>query len=200
MDMVSEFVQKIEGDLKWKSLEDSPLGLFGSFEELKRKIAANEIKVGVHFTIAAKLANRFYGKRYRLVYLLLCNVIPILGLLSIFLAIYLKDYWLLFGVILVLLGFLVATPYNPLKKFFDSLEKIVIVVFLLSLFLGKITASLLSAFFIVPYEITGFIHFLNQQKLKKAALSSEKFFLYLYQTHELGIKNNSTGESYWYTA
>ncbi len=197
--MVSEFVAKIEDNLKWKTVEDSPLGVLGSFEELTKKIAAKEVQLGVHFTISNKVADRLYGKGYRFVYLLLCNLIPLIGFLSIFLSFYLKNYWLLFGVILVLLGFLVATPYNPLKKFFDSLEKIVIVVFLLSLFLGKMTVSLLSAFFIVPYELTGFIHFLNQQRLKKAALSSEKFFLYLYETHELGLKNTLTGESYWYS-
>lgn len=196
--IIKEFEEQITPKLKWKKIEEIPDFPFSNFEKVKTKISKGEFQIGIDFTTSNKLAQWLYGKGHAFFFIALASTPFIVAFISIFLAIFLKNWWLLAGTLLGFLGQVMSNPYNPSKNFWKPIVGTLFLVFVWALWQGKTTAALLSAFFIFPFFINSFVYNMNQNKLREVSMDSEKIFIFLYQIGKLGLRNNNTGESYWH--
>jgi len=114
---IDEFIP--DSELKWDRIEDIPDFPIGSFQELKQQIDENSFSLGVDFSASNRIAPWFYGSVRRAFFSFLVMFpffVFIIVLISFF---FLKDFWLLLGIIFGFLGFYLASPYNPFRKFLD---------------------------------------------------------------------------------
>lgn len=195
---VQHFEEKIAGDLKWNKIEDIPDFPLANFDEVKRGIEANKFSLGIDFTTSNQLAQWLYGQGHRFFFLILASAPIIVAILSVILAIVLSNYWLLAGVVLGFIGQFMSNPYNPSKNFWKPVVGILFLVFLYGLWQGNETISYLSAFFVFPFFINSYLYGMNQGKLERVALQSEKIFIYLFQSGKLGLRDNANGQSHWH--
>lgn len=191
------FEEKISADLKWEKIEDIPNFPVSNFDEVKQKLKTNVFSIGIDFTTANQLAQWLYGKGFSIFFTILASTPIIVAILAVILAFVLGNYWLLIGVILGFAGQLMSNPYNPSKNFWKPVVGTLFLVFLYGLWQNKETITYLSAFFVFPFFINSYLYDMNQGKLERVALESEKIFIYLYQNGKLGLKHNENGKSYW---
>ncbi len=190
--------EQIKPKLKWNKIEDIPDFPISNFKELKKMVANGEFQIGIDFSTANTLAEWLYGKGYAIFFLILASTPFIVAILSIILVIVFKNLWLIIGLPLGFLGMFMSNPYNPSKKFWESMIGLLFLIFLWAMWQEKLVTAFLSASFVVPFLINRFVYSMNQNKLRKVVMNSEKIFIFLYQTSKLGLKNNKTGEIYWY--
>lgn len=190
--------EQITPKLKWRKIEDIPDFPLNSFEDVKRRVEANQFGLGIDFTTSNELAQWLYGGGHKLFFLLLASTPIIVAIASLVLAFVLGNYWLLVGVVLGFAGQFLSNPYNPSKNFWKPIVGILFLVFVYGLWQGKETMTYLSAFFIFPFFINTFLYGMNQNKLEAVAMGSENIFIYLYQTGKLGLKDNSNEQMYWH--
>ena len=196
---IKELENAIKDDLKWEKVSSIDVDEFPfkNYEEVKEKFYS-KYSFGIDYTVANKLAQWLYGKGHTFLFLLLASIQFLVPIASIIMAIVLSNYWLLLGVFFGPVGFFVANPYNPFRKFFNA------VVFCLCLFLiylvleGGETLIVLIVFYILPFFVSKYIYHSNQKKLEKVALQSELIFIFLYQNKALGFRNNETGKNHFY--
>lgn len=191
------FEEKITPELKWKKIEDIPNFPLSSFNEVKQKLKTGEFSVGIDFTTSNEFAQWLYGPGHKNFFLLLASTPIIVAITSLVLAFVLDNYWLLSGVILGFAGQLLSNPYNSLKNFWKPVVGTLFLVFLYGLWQGKETITYLSAFFVFPFFINSYTYSMNQGKLERVVLESEKIFIFLYQNEKLGLKHNESGKAYW---
>ena len=195
---VSHLEEQITPKLKWRKIEDVPNFPLTSFEDVKRRVEANQFSIGIDFTTSNKLAQWLYGGGHKYFFLLLAASPFIIAVASLVLAFVLGDYWLLLGVVLGFAGQFLSNPYNPSRHFWKPVVGLLFLVFVYALWQSKETMTYLSAFFIFPFFINGFLYSMNQNKLKAIAMNSEKVFIFLYQIEKLGLKDNSKEKMYWH--
>jgi hypothetical protein len=195
--LTNNFEEEITPDLKWNKVEDIPNLPFSSFDEVKQKLKTDDFSIGIDFTTSNQLAQWLYGKGFSIFFLILASTPIIVAIIAIVSSFVLGNYWLLVGIILGFTGQFMSNPYNPAKKFWKPIVGTLFLVFVYSLWQGKETMTFLSAFFVFPFFINSYLYDMNQGKLERVALESEKFFIYLYQTGKLGLKHNESGKSYW---
>jgi len=190
--------EQITLKLKWNKIEEISNFPLNSFEDMKRRVGANQYSIGIDFSTSNEFAQWLYGGGHKLFFLLLASTPIIVAILSLVLAFIFGNYWLLIGVILGFAGQLLSNPYNPSKNLWKSIVGILFLVFVYGLWQGKETMAFLPAFFIFPFFINSFVYSMNQDKLKAVAMQSEKIFIFLYQNGKLGLKDNSNEQMYWY--
>ena len=195
---VSHLEEQITPRLKWRRIEDVPNFPLNSFEDVKRRVEANQFSIGIDFTTSNELAHWLYGGGHKLFFLLLASTPFIIAIASLVLAFVLGNYWLLFGVVLGFAGQFLSNPYNPSRNFWKPGVGLLFLFFVYGLWQGKETMAYLSAFFAFSFFINGFLYSMNQNKLKAIAINSEKVFIFLYQIEKLGLKDNSNEKMYWY--
>lgn len=191
------FEEKIAPELKWQEVGDIPNFPVSSFDEVRQKLKEGIFSVGIDFTASNQLAQWLYGKRFSIFFTILASTPIIVAILAVILAFVLGNYWLLTGIALGFAGQLTSNPYNPSKNFWKPVIGTLFLVFLYGLWQSKETIIYLSAFFVFPFFINSYLYDMNQGKLERVALESEKIFIYLYQDGKLGLKHNESGESYW---
>lgn len=191
------FEEKIVSELKWQKVEDIPNFPVSNFDEVKQKLKAGTFSIGIDFTTSNQLAQWLYGKGFSIFFTILASTPIIVAVLAVILTFVLGNYWLLIGVALGFAGQLMSNPYNPSKNFWKPVAGTLFLIFLYGLWQGKETITYLSAFFVFPFFINTYLYDMNQGKLERVALESEKIFIYLYQNGKLGLKHNESGESYW---
>lgn len=197
--LVKDFEERIAPDIKWEKVEDIPNLSHLSFDEVKKKIGANEYSIGIDYNVSLEVAKWLYGPAYRTLFFLLTWTPYIMSVVAIVLAFILGNYWLLFGVVICVAGLTLANPMFRSRKFFTIVAGILFLVFLYGLWQGKETITYLSAFFLLSFFITRYTFSMTQGRLKRVALESEKIFIFLYQRGKLGLRNNKSGETYWYS-
>jgi len=190
--------EQITPKLKWNKIEDIPDFPLNTFEDVKRRVEANQFGVGIDFTTSNEFAQWLYGGGHKLFFLLLASTPIIVAIASLVLAFVLGNYWLLVGIVLGFAGQFLSNPYNPSKNFWKPIVGILFLVFVYGLWQGKETMTYLSAFFVFPFFINSFVYSMNQDKLKAVAMQSEKIFIFLYQNGKLGLKDNSNEQMYWH--
>jgi len=190
--------EQITPKLKWNKIGDIPNFPLNSFEDVKRRVEANQFGIGIDFTTSNELAQWLYGSGYKLFFLLLASTLHIVVITSFVLAFILGNYWLLAGVVLGFAGYFLSNPYNPSKKFWKPIASLLFLVFAYGLWQDKETMTYLSAFFVFPFFINSFLYSMNQSKLKAVAMNSENIFIYLYQIEKLYLRDNSNKQMYSY--
>src|SRR3989338_4358421 len=190
--------EQITPKLKWNKIGDIPNFPLNSFEDVKRRVEANQFGIGIDFTTSNEFGQWLYGGGHKLFFLLLASTPIIVAILSLVLAFVLGNYWLLIGVVLGFAGQFLSNPYNPSKKIWKPIVGLLFLVFVYGLWQSKETMTYLSAFFIFPFFINSFVYSMNQDKLKAVATQSEKIFIFLYQNGKLGLKDNSNEQMYWH--
>lgn len=195
--LVGKLENRVEQDLKWKKVEDIPDFPFRNYEEAKAKIRSGEFSTGIDFSTSNQFAQWLYGGVYTFFFLTLASMPFIVAVLSVILAVWFQNYWLLFAIPLGFLAQFTSNPYNPAKGFFNLVVGVLFLIFVWRLLAGGETGPLLMAAYIFPFWINRYIYNHNQKKLGEVAMSSEKIFIFLYQNGKMGFKAPS-GQSYWH--
>lgn len=196
--LIKDFEERVSPNLKWGKIENIPDFPLKDFEEVRHAIDANKFALGIDYTVSNQLAQWLFGQGHKFIFLILASTPFIVAILSLILAVLFSNYWLLVGIVLGFLGQLLANPYNPTKDFWKSLVGLLFLVFLYGLWQGEDAITYLSAFFVFPFFINSYLYSMNQRKLEIVALNSEKIFIYLFQIGKLGLRDNTTGHSYWH--
>src|SRR3989344_848735 len=196
--IVSAFEERIIPKLKWNKIADIPNFPLNSFEDVKRRVETNQFDLGIDFTTSNELAQWLYGQWHKFFFLILASTPIIVVIASLVLAFALGNYWLLAGVVLGFVGQFLSNPYIPSKKFWKPIVGLLFVIFVYSLWQGKETMTYLSAFFVFPFFTNSYVYRMNQGKLERVALQSEKIFIYLFQSGKLGLRDNANGQSHWH--
>ncbi len=195
--LANRFEQQNTPELKWNRIEDIPDFPISTYEEVKQKVASKEFLLGIDYTTANHLGQWLYGKGYTAFSYILSCAPFLVAIASPILAIILRNWWLLAGMLLGFIGQLSSNPFNPWRGFLRLIAATVFLVFIWASSQARMTVALLSAFFVFPFFINGFLYSMNQKKLYRVALDSEKIFIFLYQTGKLGLKHRESGKSYW---
>jgi len=85
----------------------------------------------------------------------------------------------------------------PGHSFFSTIVWLAIFGFLFTLGDEQVTASWLLASSIIPFFSNEIMYRSNLAALKRAAMRSEVFFLYLYERVAVRLRNRETGQEYW---
>ncbi len=195
---IKELEQHIEGKLKWDKVDKIPDFPANNFQEVHQLVKSGKYTVGVNYTTSNELARWLYGNMYGWYFLLLASTPFIAIIVSIILAITLSNFWLLLGIPLGFIGQFTSNPYNPSRGFFNTLVYILFIVMLWALISGNETLAYIISFYVVPFRINSYLYYHNQDKLKEIALKNETVFIYLYQGGQLGLRDNSSNQSYWH--
>jgi hypothetical protein len=191
---LEELEERISKELKWGKVEDIPNFPLNSFYSLQQEVKESRFLVGIEPDISLELAPWFYG-----FFVVILGATPFIGVItSIVLSFIFSNYWLLFGVILSILAFLLSNPYNFAIKFWKIVTFILFILFLYNLWHGQETITFLIAFFIYPFFINSYSRSIYQNKLKSIALKHEKIFIYIYLRDRLILINSSNGQEYRY--
>lgn len=193
----SEVEKRFERELRWPTVKDIPDFPARSFEEVKEKVKSNDLSVGIDYTVANYAAPAIHGPSYKPIFCVWVNMPFVLAILAIVLSVTLGNYFLLLAIPLVFMSEFLSNPYNPLSKLFGKVTFFLSLYFLHALSTGQETIAYLVAFFVVNFWSNRGFYRHNQSKLREAALSSEKIFIYLYQTGSLGLRENRTRKTYW---
>ena len=178
--MVSSFVE----------LQDSELP-YQKFTEIVDSINNGLIKHAVYYDPSAR--HTILSKKEKIFTDLLGNFLFLIPLAYIILAIFLKQYILLFGIMSFVIAMFVCNPWA--KKFRDFLSIISLICFVVALFIN-IYISLIFLGFLVSSFLTVFSRELVNNIVKREALKSESLFCYLYQVGVLILKDTDTNKIY----
>ncbi len=190
--------EQIAPKLKWTKIDDIPNFPLNSFEDVKRRVEANQFGIGIDFTTSNEFAQWLYGSGYKYFFLLLASTPILVAILSLVLVFVLDNYLLFVGVVLGFAGQFLSNPYNPSKNFWKPIVGILFLIFVYGLWQSKETMTYLSAFFVCPFFIDSFVYSMNQNKLKAVATQSEKIFIFLYQNGKLVLKDNLSKQMYYH--
>jgi hypothetical protein len=195
---LESFEAEITQKLKWKKVEEIPNFPLNSYEDVIKNVNAGQFEIGIDYSVANQAAEWLYGKSHVILFLLLASPPYIIALLSMILSIVLGNHWLLIGFVIGFAGQIFSNPFNPFRGFMTIIAWLSLLLLVYGLWTGQETITYLSAFYIVPFFINRFLYNMNQKKLKNVAMKSERVFVYLYQNRGLGLKDLSTGQTYWY--
>lgn len=182
--------EKILSEIRWNKVEDIPDFPLKSFEDLQQQIEAKKFNVGIDYGISNRLAEWLYGKRYAISHYLLTWIPFIFAIVSIILALILKNYLLLLGIPFSIIAMITADPINPSRDFMTFIASLSFLLFVYGLWKGNETITYLPLFFVIPFLAIRHLFYRNQNKLIEIALNSEKLFIYLYQNNYLSLKDN----------
>lgn len=193
MTYVEEWERNVELRLKWSRVADIPAFPCKTLEEIRERVKSGDLALGIDYGLALTVAERAYGQRYALMNAAIGFLPFLLALALSVLAFYQKDYLLLIGVPLCILGTFLSSPYTRLTVLRVALSGLLV----WALWTGRTTVAALTASFLVPSLIGRYVYSHSQNRLKSVALNSEILFIYLYQSGLLGLKDSATNESYW---
>jgi hypothetical protein len=193
MTYVEEWERNVEPRLKWSRVGDIPAFPCKTLEEIRERVNAGDLALGIDYGLALTVAERAYGQQYAFTNAAIGFLPFLLALALIVLAFYQKNYLLLIGVPLCILGTFLSSPYTRLTVLRVALSGVLV----WALWTGRTTVAALTASFLVPSWIGRYVYTHSQNKLKAVALSSEVLFISLYQSGLLGLKDGATNTSYW---
>lgn len=194
---VERLEKQISPKLRWKTIEEIPDFPLRSFSDVTHNIEEERFSIGIDYDISNQYAIWLYGPAHELFFALLVNTPFIVAIALGVLALFLRSYWPLFGIVLAFVGYLLGFPRNPLNKSFKSISVLVVLFSLLAFWRGLWPTALLSDCLALTFFIEDFVNNMNQNKLKWVALNSEKIFVFLYQNGKLGLKDNKNAKTYW---
>lgn len=196
MKSYAEKIKVLEENLTIHTINEIPeLQNFEDFEDIKRRHQNKEIIFGFH--LQENIVNNF-GSTGELVMDKILSFSPfIIIMLSIVLAFFRTQYYLLFGIPLSILGMLLTTP-TIMKQGSSFMGIIMITVLIAGIY--YCFKSFSTGFLLLSYSIPNFLltvnRQLNMQVFKEAILKSEIVFIYYFLRGECYFKNNGDGLTY----
>jgi hypothetical protein len=195
--LMQKIDQMFGSKLNWKVIEEIPNFPMNNYGEVISEISNNKFSFALSPNIANDFAQGFYSKGYALFNTFLASALVFVTIISITMAIVLRNYWLLLGVVIGFLGQLLAIPNAPFKSIVKPFIGILFFAFVYGLWQGQETMTYLSAFFICPFLMVTYLYDLNQARLSTLFMKSQTLFIYLYQSGYLGIKDVISGQTFW---
>ena len=162
---------------------------YSSLDELKRAYDAKEIVFGIEYNGEFM---EVIGTKLEYILQMFWVSLPIIIVVAdIVIAIFLKEWILLLGILFALIGFISSSPYNPLKNIVSGLGG---VLFVASFFLFDWTWSVIIGSMLFSQIFTLTAREQYRMVVEERVLHSEVFFVYLFQTKQLFVKNLITGK------
>lgn len=185
---ITEVEAKIEKDLTWKSVADMPDFPFASFRQLSTSLEQGDSFISVNSITARQWAPSF-GKPGAILLLLLGSLTIVVPVASIVLALVMRNYWLLAGVPISIIGQLAGSPYNSRKKGVLSRFAVVLAgLAILALIDGRQTVAALIAIYIISYWGDRSVYGYSVHVLRKIVSKRESLFLYFYQQGKIFLQ------------
>lgn len=114
MTYVEDWERNVEPRLRWRCVGDIPAFPCKTLEEIRERVNSGDLALRIDYGLALSVAERAYGQRYAFTNAAI-GFLPFLVALSlIVLAFYQKNYLLLIGVPLCILGTFLSSPYTRL--------------------------------------------------------------------------------------
>ncbi|MGC9602607.1 MAG: hypothetical protein ABSE76_02620 [Minisyncoccia bacterium] len=182
--------EKIDNDLKWKTIEDIPNFPVSNFNEIKKKIDSKEFSLSLNPITTLEFSSNFSSGFSSLFFSLFLHTTWIVTIASIILAFVLGNYWLFLGIIVCYVAHFTSLPYVQFKKLCYLVAALLFLVFFYGIMQHKELATYLSLFFILPVLANIFLYDMSYRKLRDVSINSEKIFIYLFQTGKLMLEDN----------
>ena len=169
-------------DISVKESDDIPFSDYNEFIELEK---AGKIRIASAYD--GDLVNEFGGKAEIIMHYLLVWSPVIFAIASVAFAFILSNYWLLIGVPLAILGFLLSTP--AFMKGIGSLIALgTIIYFVYSCYTGKYANAVIAG----SYALSNFFVYVAREQCRmiihETIIQSEPIFVWLYKNNRILIR------------
>lgn len=196
---IEELEEQLGDDLPWMSVSAIENFPAASFEEVCDRVEQGQLQLGIDFSLANKLAFQgFYGQGYSLLMAALAWGPYLLAIAFVVAAIGTSQWLLLLGAPVVIAGYLLGNPYNPMSVGIALLGSVAGAIWAWSA--DRPTLAVVVASFLVTYALNQFIYRMNQSQLHEVVLSSELIFLHLYHDGLLGLRSADGSQPHYYTS
>jgi len=197
--ILEELENQLRPHIRHQSLTEIPGFPSADFVTVQDRVADGSYSLGVDFTFANKLSLTAYGRAWALMSWFLAAFPVIITILSVFVAVLSKRFWLLMVIPSSFFAYLLGNPYNPARKLCSLVS---LVVFFASLVAWASqdqyhTLSWIGLSFGASYWTVRFLYRVNHARLRRLALSSETLMIALFELGKLGILDRKSGESFW---
>jgi len=191
--------EKLRLNSTWGKVSEIPDFPFTSFDELISSVKDGSYTINPSYSTARELSALIRTPIGSVINFILLLVPWLFILVLIGISIWLQNYYLLFGIPIVALFFLMSNPLLPMPgpAIINKIVLLAFFVFLIALWGEWQTAEWLIASMILPFLSNREMYRENINALYKEILSSEPLFLYLFEKYGVEVRNSLTGEEYY---
>ncbi|MEW6730201.1 MAG: hypothetical protein AB1489_02570 [Acidobacteriota bacterium] len=182
--------------LRWQRVSDIPDFPFDNFAELQQALSAHHYSLGIDSLTAARLSPTFSSWLgnilIKLLSLLLCaSIIAVLTA-----TIWLSNYWLLLGVPIVAVMFVISSPTISGRQLFSIIGGLAILLALDCWLRDLSIAACLFGMAGYTFVAVRLANYITRTSLCEAIAADESIFLYMFERASCTIRDNKTGRVY----
>jgi len=178
---------------KWKAVGEIPDFPFKTFEELQQAIKSRSHSLGIDSLAAAQWGTQLNSGFKKALLIILSVGLYAVALGCVVAAILLRNYWLLAGIPIVVIMFLISETSSPLRRAVTAAGFLSVLASVDLLLRGFNTLSWLLAIGAVTFIAVRAANLINHSSFRDAVTSTETAFLYMYEKAGCTIRDNKTG-------